>query len=334
MVRPIRILFEGATYHVLSKGNLDDFIFSEAKDKGYFLKLLGEGAGKYCADILSYCLMGNHYHLLVRTRKANLPIFMHFLLSSYASYQAREGRKGHIFAGRYRAILVNTEEYLLSVSKYIHLNPVKAALVDSPGEYRWSGYRFYSQGRKVPVWIDREWVMEYYGPELDDSLRRYREFVEADLDKEFPYPNENVVAQAILGNEDFVKEAIAKHRSNISSSQITRKKELVGQISLEEIHQAVCGYYGLNDLRKKEYAASGINQRARKSFVYLARRNTQYSNSDIADVLGNISASGVSESYRRTVMCNNHCVQTRKEYEALEDAILRDILDPTLRMEG
>ena len=136
MSRPLRILFEGATYHIFSKGNLDDFILTEKKDKGYFLKLLGEGAEKYVVDIYTYCLMGNHYHLLARTQRANLPTFMHFLLSSYASYLGREGRRGHIFAGRYKAILIDTEEYLLTVSKYIHLNPIKALLVDTPSEYK------------------------------------------------------------------------------------------------------------------------------------------------------------------------------------------------------
>jgi len=334
MVRPLRILFEGATYHVLSKGNLDDFILSEPKDRGYFVKLLGRGADKYCVDILTYCLMGNHYHLLARTNKANLPAFMHFLLSSYASYQAREGRKGHIFAGRYKAILIDTEEYLLTVSKYIHLNPIKAALADSPSEYKWSGYQYYFPGRKVPAWIDRDWVLEYFGPRLVSSLRRYREFVEDNINREFPYPQEKVVAQAILGNEDFVREAIARHEFNISSSEVTRKKELLRPLTLEGIHNEVCSYYGLNDLRKNGFNASSICQGARRSFIYLAREYACFSNREIADAVGDIHPSGVSESYRRTAKSIDSNDQLRSEIEAIGNAIVREKTSPALKMEG
>jgi len=337
MVRPLRILFEGATYHIFSKGNLDDFILLENKDKGYFLKLLGIGAEKFCVDVLNYCLMGNHYHLLARTQKANLPGFMHFLLSSYASYQARQGRKGHIFAGRYKAILINTEEYLLTVSKYIHLNPVKAALVDNPSEYRWSSYKYYLPGSKIPDWVDRKWLLDFFGPGLCESLKRYKEFVETDLEAEFPYPQENVVARAILGNEDFVKEAIAKHQANIASKEITRKKELLRRLSLEEIQQKTCSYYHLNDLRKNAFKASGNYQRARRSFIYLAREYTDFSNAEIANAVGDIGPSGVSESYRRTARLVDLNAQLKKEIGAIGGMIFQGVSgtrDPVLKMEA
>ncbi len=300
MVRPLRILFEGATYHIFSKGNLDDFILAEKKDKGYFLKLLGDGAEKYLVDIFTYCLMDNHYHLLARTQKANLPVFMHFLLSSYSSYLAREGRKGHIFAGRYKAILIDTEEYLLTVSKYIHLNPIKALLTDSPGEYKWSGYKYFLINRKAPAWFEREWVVDFFAPGLGDSLIRYREFVEKDMDKEYPYPQDKVVAQAILGNEEFVKKAMAKHESRILCNEITRRRQLLLHLSLKEINQSVCRYYDLPELKRKPDIAYGTRQKARVSFIYLAREYTHYTNAEIAELIGDISGAGVSESYRRT----------------------------------
>jgi REP element-mobilizing transposase RayT len=209
----------------MSKGNLDDFILSAGKDKGYFVKLLGKGAEKYRVDVFAYCIMGNHYHLLARTQEANLPDFMHFLLSSYASYMAREGRKGHIFAGRYKAILIDTEEYLLTVSKYIHLNPIKTGMVQSPSEYKWSGYRYYFAKRKTPDWFDREWVNDYFGPGFQGSLDRYREFVEMDMDKEYPYPQDKVVAQTILGDDKFVKEVMKKHKPSVTSNEIAGRRQ-------------------------------------------------------------------------------------------------------------
>ncbi len=334
MVRPLRIQFEGATYHILSKGNLDEFIFPEDKDKGYFLKLLGDGADKYRVDVFTYCLMRNHYHLLIRTQEANLPTFMHFLLSSYASYLARKGLKGHIFAGRYKAILVDIEEYLLTVSKYIHLNPVKAALTDKPSDYKWSGYRYYLHSRKVATWLKREWVVDYFGPGFCESLQRYREFVEVDMDKEYPYPHDKVIAQAILGNEEFVKVAIAKHKRSITSGEVTGKKTLLERTSINTIYLEVCRHYGLKNLKRNSCIARENCNNARRLFIYLARNYTRSSNGEIAEMIGDIGHSGVSGSYRRVKSLMEKDKRVEKEIEAAENAIACGGLTPIVENGG
>ncbi|MBN2027088.1 MAG: transposase [Actinobacteria bacterium] len=302
MVRPLRILFKDAVYHVISKGNLGDYILAKDQDKEYFLGQLIKGAEKYNVGVFAYCLMGNHYHLLVQTREKNLPQFMHFLLSSYASYLFREKEKrGHIFAGRYKAILVSTEEYLLTVSKYIHRNPIKAALVSSPSEYKWSSYMYFCDVRGTPKWMSVDWVKDFFGADSRDAMTAYREFVEQDLDKEYEYPYEKVVAQSILGNDDFVKEAVSKHEASIAESGITSRGMLLKDVSLKELFQAVCDHYGVSNLKITTIEEKTTHREARNAFVYLARCHTYSSNAKIAGFLGDIGRTGVSESYRRII---------------------------------
>jgi len=314
MVRPLRILFKDAVYHVISKGNLDDYILADDLDKAYFLAQLIKGAERYNVGVFTYCLMSNHYHLLIQTREKNLPQFMHFLLSSYANYLFRKKEKrGHIFAGRYRAILIDTEEYLLTVSKYIHRNPIKAALVKSPSEYEWSSYRHFCNARKIPKWMSIDWVEDFFGPDFREAMAAYREFVELELEEEFEYPYEKVVAQSILGNEDFVKEAVAKHEASIAESGVTSRGALLGDVSLQEISQTICDHYGIRSLKIAAIEENATCRKARNVFIYLARIHTYSSNAEIAQFLGDIGRTGVSECYRRILNGIQGVGETKKD---------------------
>ncbi len=142
MARPLRIEFAGALYHVTSRGNAQGDIFFTDDDRHAFLAILGKVCGRYNWLCHAYCLMGNHYHLLVETPEGNLSKGMRQLNGVYTQYvNRRHGRVGHLFQGRFKGILVQKEAYLLELTRYIVLNPVRAGMVKKPEAWPWSSYR-------------------------------------------------------------------------------------------------------------------------------------------------------------------------------------------------
>ena len=141
MARPVRIECEGAVYHVTARGNERSKIFFSRKDYARFKEYLGEAKEKYGFLLNAYVLMTNHYHLVVETPQKNLSRIMHYLNGSYTTYtNIKRKRSGHLFQGRYKAIVVDKENYLLELSRYLHLNPVRAKMVEKPEEYPYSSY--------------------------------------------------------------------------------------------------------------------------------------------------------------------------------------------------
>ena len=142
MARPLRITYPGAFYHVTSRGNERKNVFKNKRDREKFLEYFESATKRYDAVIHVFCLMDNHYHLLLETPSGNLPQIMQHINGAYTTYfNVKRGRSGHLFQGRYKAILVDIDEYAKELSRYIHLNPVRAKLVKTPEEYEWSSYQ-------------------------------------------------------------------------------------------------------------------------------------------------------------------------------------------------
>ncbi|MCK5545000.1 MAG: transposase, partial [Desulfobulbaceae bacterium] len=141
MARPLRITFPGAFYHITSRGNEGKVVFKSKRDREKFLEYLESATKRYDALIHAYCLMDNHYHLMVETPSGNLPQIMRHINGAYTTYfNIKRKRSGHLFQGRYKAILVEIDEYAKELSRYIHLNPVRAGMVEKPEAYQWSSY--------------------------------------------------------------------------------------------------------------------------------------------------------------------------------------------------
>jgi REP element-mobilizing transposase RayT len=324
MTRPLRIQFEGATYHVFSKGNMGEIIFRDNHDKGTFLIWLGKGAEKYQVDIYAYCIMENHYHLLIQTQKSNLSEFMHFLLSSYASYISMKGWEGHVFARRYSALLVEEEAYLLVVSRYVHLNPVAAGIVKIPEDYYWSSYSSYCNFEETPSWLKKEWINEYFGPGYKSPELDYREFVEEGIKKPLEYPEDNIHAQAILGSREFAEKAIMKAGRGLKNNDVVKNKLFMKELSLNGIYRMVCDYYQLESLEAANFNDSSNYRKARKALIYLAREYTTLSNREISDVIGGISHSTVSSSYIRTKRLLEKDEHNKEQFKEEIHSILRN----------
>lgn len=155
MARPLRIEFPGAVYHVTARGDRQEPIFLDDRDRLSFIDLLAQALERFDASVLAYCLMGNHYHLVLCTRQPNLSALMRHVNGVYTQrLNRRHGKVGHVFQGRYKAILVDRDSYLLEACRYVDLNPVRAGMVALPREWPWSSYRALSGAAPVPPWLD------------------------------------------------------------------------------------------------------------------------------------------------------------------------------------
>ena len=175
--------------------------YSKAKRIGKsFWGYLESAVTRYGAAIHSYFLMSDHYHLLLETPAGNLSQIMRHINGAYTTYfNVKHKRAGHLFQGRYKAILVEADEYATELSRYIHLNPVRAGMTSRSEEYRWSSYRGYIGLNKAPDWLSEDFILGYFGGNSPKARNRYRHFVEDLLDKEYVSPLKHVIASTILG---------------------------------------------------------------------------------------------------------------------------------------
>ena len=189
MSRPLRIEFPGAVYHVTSRGDRREPIFVDNEDREALLAVVAQGMERFDAQVLAYCLMGNHYHLVLHTRQANLSRLMRHINGVYTQvFNRRHGKVGHVFQGRFKAILVDRDAYLLALCRYVELNPVAARLVAVPGAWAWSSYAAHVGAAPTPAWLDSDGLHGHllgHAPRGPADRRRaaakYAALVQADM---------------------------------------------------------------------------------------------------------------------------------------------------------
>lgn len=207
MTRPLRIEFEGALYHVTSRGDRKEDIYEDDRDRHVFLAILEDVIGRFNWLCHAYCLMGNHYHLVIETPDANLAKGMRQLNGVYSqASNRRHERVGHLFQGRYKAILVDRNAYMMELSRYVVLNPVRARLVAHPGDWQWSSYRAMTGCKYVPDWLTTRDLLSLFGNSQKEAVERYAKFVEAGIGGPSIWRNLN--RQIYLGNDTFVSKAL------------------------------------------------------------------------------------------------------------------------------
>jgi len=211
LARQLRIEYPGALYHVTSRGNDKKDIFRSIKDREKFLSYLSSAWELHGAVFHAWCLMSNHFHLMIETPEGNLSRIMKHINGSYTTYfNVKHKRAGHLLQGRYKAVLVQADTYAAELSRYIHLNPVRAKMVPSPEEYQWSSCRRYLEGTE-PSWLSTSLVLGYFGTEVEDRRRNYRDYLYDAIGKESRDPLADSVASTILGNDDFVRDIREKY---------------------------------------------------------------------------------------------------------------------------
>ena len=223
MTRPLRIEFEGAVYHITSRGNAQQAIFLDEKDFADFLGVLCSVVKRYHFILHTYCLMNNHYHLLIETPYGNLSRGMRQLNGLYTQrFNQRHQRAGHLFQGRYKAILVDKDNYLLELCRYMVLNPVRAKIVKDPKDWRWSSYQAttgHDQG--IPC-LTTDWILSQFGKEQKKTSSFYQAFVSFGIKAESPL--KAIKGQLFLGQENFIDEIKHLIRGKENLKEITRKQ--------------------------------------------------------------------------------------------------------------
>lgn len=254
MARPLRIEFPGAFYHVTARGNEQKDVFKSQKDREKFLAYLATASERYGAVIHAYCLMSNHYHLFVETPDGNLSQIMRHINGAYTTYfNVKRKRAGHLFQGRYKAILVEADAHALELTRYLHLNPVRAGMVARPEDYPWSSYRGYIGQAEPPNWLRTGFVLDTLAPGRAQAQKTYRRFVEDGRQSQNASPLQAVVAATLLGSETFVAAMTERHlRGKRTDRHVPALKKLVGRRSLDAIIAGVEGAVGDHaDLAKK-----------------------------------------------------------------------------------
>ena len=182
MARPLRIELAGGLYHVTSRGDRREPIYLRDADRLAWLALLGEVCKRFNWVCHAYCQMTNHYHVVLETVEGNLSQGMRQLNGVYTQYINRGySRVGHVFQGRYKAVLVEKDSHLLELARYVVLNPVRASMVSSPGEWPWSSYRAMIALEIPPPWLQTDWLLAQFGTDRSVGIRAYAEFVEQQL---------------------------------------------------------------------------------------------------------------------------------------------------------
>lgn len=292
MARQLRIEYEGALYHVTSRGNLRGEVFWDDKDRKRFKTILERTKERYGYLLHGYVFMSNHYHLLIETPRANIKQIMQNINTSYAVFINRKyGRSGHLFQGRYKAFIVDKERYLLALGRYIHLNPVRAGVVRRPEDFEWSSYRDYIGSRDDGL-VDRYETLGLFSKRRDIAMGRYREFVNEGLGGGSPL--EDAIG-SILGDEGFRERVVKDLRVLPDKGAIPELRRVRKQQRIDAIVRGVARYYGLleADLLRRTRKTGG----QRKIAVYLSKVLSGKKNGEIGSEFG-ITIQAVSNAVR------------------------------------
>lgn len=288
MSRPLRIEYPGAFYHITARGNAKQDIFLDKIDYRKFLELLGRESEQQRWNCYSYCLMNNHYHLLIETLEPNLSKGMRRLNGTYTQYfNKRHNRVGHLFQGRYKAIIVDKDSYLLQLNRYIALNPVRAGKVNDPVDWEWSSHKVIIENSDFPKWYNREILLRLFGKSYKEAVIKYRSFVNDGLDSKSPWTN--LKGQIWLGDEEFIVKVKSyfneKQTKNIPTEQIRPIRP-----TEQEITNKISEIYNIKatDLYNRK------NKEAYKACVYLLRRVANLPISEVVAMF-KISESRVSQ---------------------------------------
>jgi REP element-mobilizing transposase RayT len=239
---------------VTSRGDNRSPIFFDYDDRQRWLDILALVCTRFNFNIYAYCQMGNHYHLMLETVEGNLSQGMRQLNAFYSQhFNRRHRRVGHVFQGRYKAILVQKESYLLELARYVVLNPVRGGLVNDPQDWRWGSYQSMIGRCDSPTWLDTEWLLGQFGRSPELARIRYQEFVIQGIGKSSPL--KDTQHQLVLGDEAFV----ARHRCGLGTREFTavvKNQRRLGAMELEEYEKA---YSDRDEAMARAYATTAFS---------------------------------------------------------------------------
>lgn len=300
MARPLRIEFAGAFYHIIQRGLEKRNIFGVEADKKKFLSFLETAHTAYRAVFHSYVLMDNHFHLILETPQAFLSKIMHFINAGYAVYfNTKYKRIGPLYQGRFKAVLVQQDEYLHYLSCYIHLNPARAGVEKLPENYLYSSYNYFVSNEQAPSWLNTDFILSMFDENTVKAKSFYKQFINDNMGKEKDILSRNTKFGILLGNDKF----LAGIKEKLIEVKEEREVPVLKAIKQDQKHN---GGFSLEKIKSiAESVARSDKRLARSLAIYLCRKYTGKSLNEIAEFYGGIKYTGVSRVWRR--------METRKE---------------------
>jgi REP element-mobilizing transposase RayT len=310
MARALRVAFEDAVYHLCARGNRRERIFIAEKDYAQFEQLLAESLTRYQIELHSYVLLQNHFHLLARTLRPNVSRWMHWLITNYSVwFNRRHQLSGHVFQGRYKGFLVQEGNYLLEVSRYLHLNPVRGRALNGcdPGKrrtqlraYKWSSYRGYAGMARQKDFVTEDVVLGEFG---DGRGRRrtkilYRQFVEEGIVREIESPFEQVRWEGVLGDESFARRLYDRFALNKDQSrEVTGLRHSLGPTEPTDLIDRVARHYRIT--RQELLGERLYGFEAPSIAMWLLRQRGALTLREIGQLFGGLDYAAVSQRIRR-----------------------------------
>lgn len=291
MARQLRLEFAGGFYHLTARGNAQAAIYKDDEDRKRFLDLLGREIAQQGWLCYAYCLMDNHYHLLIETPEANLSTGMRRLNQVYTqTFNRRHGRVGHVLQGRYKSIVVDKDSYLLELGRYIVLNPVRAKMVQSPRQWPWSSYRATVGMTAAPEWLQVKTVLKQFGRQPDIARKRYREFVRQGIHGASPWGK--LRGQIYLGEADFLTRMERLARTQ-DLANVPRQQTRPTRLDKDTVLARVGEVYGL----QVQEILSKSQSQAYHCAAWLLRRAANLPLKEVAALFG-VSPSRISHIQR------------------------------------
>ncbi len=285
MARQWRIEFPGALYHVLSRGNGRQNIFWSDKDRYLFLSLLEELSERFKVEIYAYVLMGNHYHLLLKTIDANLSRAMQWFGSCFTrKFNLINRQNGHLFQGRFKSIIVENDVYLSRLSCYIHRNPLRAGIVERLADYPWSSYRFYAYKKKPPEWLITRTILDQLSG--DDRHRVYRVKVQQYSDEEGSIW-EDVKHGLIYGGQDFVIDLKARFLEEKKNAELPQRNSMFREFDSEWLLKKASEIMGFNLEAARNSKKIGAKEKDKRDLlIFLLWETGRLSNKEMGAHFG------------------------------------------------
>lgn len=327
MSRPLRIQYPNAYYHVTCRGNEQRKIFRDAEDRIEFFRLLARSAGIYKVQVLAYALMPNHFHLLICTPKSNLSEFMrHFNISYTGSFNRKYKRSGHLYQGRYKAFLIDKDNYLLEVSRYIHLNPLRMKSKES-FDQRWQDL-LTSEATSLPGYLNKKnrkdfldynTILDYFGTESGKSSRSYKKFIAEAIENDIPSPLEKGKGTGIVGEKIFIEQIKQLFEKDRKVKKSRREQPAFRQLDKTwKPEDLIDSYLQLVPKTREELTSKGKQSPDRAILMELLYRFCKITQPEIGKLLGDVDYSAVSQARKRLHIKMENDPELKRKFNALQ----------------
>jgi REP element-mobilizing transposase RayT len=330
MARSLRIQFPDAYYHVTCRGNERKAIFIDPHDENTFLKILARSLEIYNVLLLSYVCMPNHFHLLVNTPEANLSDFMrHFNITYTSFFNRKQNRVGHLYQGRYKSFLIDADNYLLEVSRYIHLNPVRGEnFSDKEIQEKWktllegnkSSLSGYFSVRKRMDFVNYEFILDYMGGDNQQGRRKYRRFILRGLEQELDNPLALGKGNGIIGEINFVKWVKEKFINKESPKRELPALRVLGRVF--EPEELIQHFVKINRKTVEDICQRGKKSLERAMLMELLYRFCHLSQPEIGRLIGGIDYSAVSQARKRLQIQMEQKPKLKRNFDKISNKLL------------